>query len=145
MTDSTKKQVTAMGRKCIGLIEARGLAAAIQAADTAAKSANVKLLGYEYSGHSGMIVVKIKGTASAVESAMKAAALSVEKIHGSFAIVNMLVQKSALDESVYNKLIHNAQTVGDPLQIASGKRPQGTSRQAKWVGHWEQKGAYIRE
>lgn len=88
-----------MGRKCIGLIEARGLAAA----------------------------------------------LSVEKIHGSFAIVNMLVQKSALDESVYNKLIHNAQTVGDPLQIASGKRPQGTSRQAKWVGHWEQKGAYIRE
>ena len=53
-----KKQVTAMGRKCIGLIEARGLAAAIQAADTAAKSANVKLLGYEYSGHSGMIVVK---------------------------------------------------------------------------------------
>lgn len=48
-----------MGRKCIGLIEARGLAAAIQAADTAAKSANVKLLGYEYSGHSGMIVVKI--------------------------------------------------------------------------------------
>ena len=120
-----------MGRKCIGLIEARGLAAAIQAADTAAKSANVKLLGYEYSGHSGMIVVKIEGTASAVESAMKAAALSVEKIHGSFAIVNMLVQKSALDESVYNKLIHNAQTVGDPLQIASGRRPQGTRRQAK--------------
>ena len=113
-----KKQVTAMGRKCIGLIEARGLAAAIQAADTAAKSANVKLLGYEYSGHSGMIVVKIEGTASAVESAMKAAALSVEKIHGSFAIVNMLVQKSALDESVYNKLIHNAQTVGFSLLAA---------------------------
>ena len=40
-------------------------------------------------GHSGMIVVKIEGTASAVESAMKAAALSVEKIHGSFAVVNV--------------------------------------------------------
>lgn len=134
-----------MGKKCFGLIEARGLAAAIEAADTAVKSANVKLLGYEYSGHSGMIVVKIEGTASAVESAMKAAALSVKKIHSSFSVVNVTIQKSALDESVYDTLIHNKQTVGDPLQIASGKRPQGTNRQAKWVGHWEQKGAYIRE
>ena len=134
-----------MGKKCVGLIEARGLAAAIEAADTAVKSANVKLLGYEYSGHSGMIVVKIEGTASAVESAMKAAALSVKKIHSSFSVVNVTIQKSALDESVYDTLIHNKQTVGDPLQIASGKRPQGTNRQAKWVGHWEQKGADIRE
>lgn len=134
-----------MGKKCVGLIEAKGLAAAIEAADTAVKSANVKLLGYEYSGHSGMIVVKIEGTASAVESAMKAAALSVKKIHSSFSVVNVTIQKSALDESVYDTLIHNKQTVGDPLQIASGKRPQGTNRQAKWVGHWEQKGAYIRE
>lgn len=134
-----------MGKKCVGLIEARGLAAAIEAADTAVKSANVKLLGYEYSGHSGMIVVKIEGTASAVESAMKAAALSVKKIHSSFSVVNVTIQKSALDESVYDTLIHNKQTVGNPLQIASGKRPQGTNRQAKWVGHWEQKGAYIRE
>lgn len=134
-----------MEKKCVGLIEARGLAAAIEAADTAVKSANVKLLGYEYSGHSGMIVVKIEGTASAVESAMKAAALSVKKIHSSFSVVNVTIQKSALDESVYDTLIHNKQTVGDPLQIASGKRPQGTNRQAKWVGHWEQKGAYIRE
>ena len=134
-----------MGKKCVGLIEARGLAAAIEAADTAVKSATVKLLGYEYSGHSGMIVVKIEGTASAVESAMKAAALSVKKIHSSFSVVNVTIQKSALDESVYDTLIHNKQTVGDPLQIASGKRPQGTNRQAKWVGHWEQKGAYIRE
>ena len=76
---------------------------------------------------------------------MKAAALSVKKIHSSFSVVNVTIQKSALDESVYDTLIHNKQTVGDPLQIASGKRPQGTNRQAKWVGHWEQKGAYIRE
>lgn len=99
-----KRRVNSMGKKCIGLIEARGLTAA-----------------------------------------MKAAVLSVKKIHGSFAMVNVTLQKSALDESVYNSLIHNAQTVGDPLQIASGKRPQGTGRQAKWVGHWEQKVAYIRE
>ncbi|HIX72249.1 MAG TPA: BMC domain-containing protein [Candidatus Anaerobutyricum stercoripullorum] len=134
-----------MGKKCIGLIEAHGLAAAIQAADTAVKSSKVQLLGYEYSGHSGMIVVKIEGTAAAVKSAMDAAAIAVGNIPGSFSTINATVEKAALDESVYNTLIRNKQTVGDPLQIASGKRPQGTGRQAKWVGHWEQKGAYIRE
>ena len=39
-----------VGRKCVGFVEAVGLAAALQAADTIAKSANVRLLGYEYSG-----------------------------------------------------------------------------------------------
>ena len=92
-----------------------------------------------------MIVVKIEGTAAAVKSAMDAAAIGVGNIPGSFSTINATVEKAALDESVYNTLIRNKQTVGDPLQIASGKRPQGTGRQAKWVGHWEQKGAYIRE
>ena len=32
-----QKQVKYMGKKCVGLIEARGLAAAIEAADTAVK------------------------------------------------------------------------------------------------------------
>ena len=54
-------------------------------------------------------------------------------------------EKTGLDEAVYDVLVHNKKTVGDPLQIASGKRPQVTNRQAKWVGHWEQKGCYIRE
>lgn len=76
---------------------------------------------------------------------MDAAAIAVNNIPGSFSTINATVEKAALDESVYNTLIRNKQTVGDPLQIASGKRPQGTGRQAKWVGHWEQKGAYIRE
>ena len=40
-----------MGRKCVGFVEAVGLAAALQAADTIAKSANIRLLGYEYSGY----------------------------------------------------------------------------------------------
>ena len=81
------------GKKCIGLIEAHGLAAAIQAADTAVKSSKVQLLGYEYSGHSGMIVVKIEGTAAAVKSAMDAAAIAVGNIPGSFSTINATVEK----------------------------------------------------
>ncbi|MCD8020671.1 MAG: BMC domain-containing protein [Clostridiales bacterium] len=137
-----------MAKKCIGLIEAKGLAAAIEVADTAVKSADVRLIGYEYSGYDGMIVVKIEGKVGAVQSAIAAARLAVNKVHGlaySFATMGEVVQKSTLDESVDDILIHNKNTVGDPLQVASGKRPQGTTRQAKWVGHWEQKGAYIRE
>ena len=45
----------------------------------------------------------------------------------------MNLEKTGLDEAVYDVLVHNKNTVGDPLQIASGKRPQGTNRQAKWV------------
>lgn len=134
-----------MGRKCIGMIDVIGLAAAIQAADTAVKSGNVELLGYEYSGFDGHITVKIEGKVGAVKAAIAAAKVSVGQVKGSLPDFHLGILEAALDESVYNTLIHNKHTVSDPLQIASGKRPQGTSRQAKWVGHWEQKGCYIRE
>ena len=58
-----------MGRKCVGFVEAVGLAAALQAADTIAKSANVRLLGYEYSGYDGHILIKFEGNAGAIKAA----------------------------------------------------------------------------
>ena len=135
-----------MGRKCVGFVEAVGLAAALQAADTIAKSANVRLLGYEYSGYDGHILIKFEGNAGAIKAAAEAAVVAIHKVHTDFdqtTAVNL--EKTGLDEAVYDVLVHNKNTVGDPLQIAAGKRPQGTNRQAKWVGHWEQKGCYIRE
>lgn len=135
-----------MGRKCVGFVEAVGLAAALQVADTIAKSANIRLLGYEYSGYDGHILIKFEGNAGAIKAAAEAAAVAIHKVHTDFdqtTAVNL--EKTGLDEAVYDVLVHNKNTVGDPLQIASGKRPQGTNRQAKWVGHWEQKGCYIRE
>ncbi len=131
-------------RKCIGLIEVRGLAAAIEAADTAVKSGNVELIGYEYSGFHGMIVVKVEGNVGAVKAAIQAASTCVDRVHSSIATLNGLLQKSAIDGTVYDMLIHNKYTVGDPKQIESGYRPQGTTRQPKWVGHWDQS-SYIIE
>ena len=84
--------------------------------------------------------------AQVYEAAAEAAVVAIHKVHTDFdqtTAVNL--EKTGLDEAVYDVLVHNKNTVGDPLQIASGKRPQGTNRQAKWVGHWEQKGCYIRE
>ena len=136
-----------MGKRCIGIIEAVGLAAAIQAADTAVKSGNIKLLGYEYSGYDGHIAVKIEGNVGAVKAAMAACRIPVEKMKekSSLSDLTITVLKAALDDSVYNTLIRNKHTNGDPLQIASGKRAQGTSRQGKWVSTWDGKGKYIQE
>lgn len=134
-----------MGRKCIGLIDVTGLSAGYQAMDIAAKSGNVKLLGFEYSGFDGQICIKIEGNVGAVKAAIAAAKASIPQVKGSIPAFNHGILKASMEECVYNSLIRNKQTVGDPLQIASGKRPQGTSRQAKWVGHWDQKGCYIRE
>lgn len=73
-----------MGRKCVGLVEAVGLAAALQAADTIAKSANVRLLGYEYSGYDGHILIKFEGNAGAIKAAAEAAVVAIHKVHTDF-------------------------------------------------------------
>ena len=126
-----------MARKCVGLIEAIGLASAIQAADAAVKSGNVSLIGYEYSGYDAHIVVKVEGNVGAVKAAVRAAKLATKQVKGYLSGYEAISEKTGLDEHVYDMLIHNSKTVGDPLQIASGKRPQGTGKSAKWVGHWD--------
>lgn len=134
-----------MARKCVGLIEAIGLASAIQAADAAVKSGNVSLIGYEYSGYDAHIVVKVEGNVGAVKAAVRAAKLATKQVKGYLSGYEAISEKTGLDEHVYDMLIHNSKTVGDPLQIASGKRPQGTGKTAKWVGHWDPYHCYIYE
>ena len=64
----------------LGLIEVVGLVGAIEAADTASKAADVKVIGYELTRGSGMVVVKMVGGVSAVKSAVEAASVAAEKI-----------------------------------------------------------------
>ena len=134
-----------MERRSVGFIEAVGLASAIEAADTALKSGNVTLLGYEYSGYDARVVVKIEGKIGDVKAAIDSAAKATQKIRGSLKGYDYLLVKGALDGRVYNSLAHNALTVGDDLQIASGKRPQGTNKTGKRAGKWNPVGAYIYE
>ena len=47
--------------KSIGFIETFGLAACVAAADAAVKSANVKLLGYEYAKGGGTVPTRFAG------------------------------------------------------------------------------------
>ncbi|GFN23268.1 BMC domain-containing protein [Thermanaeromonas sp. C210] len=74
-----------MRNQALGIIEVRGLAAAVAAADTAAKTAAVTILGYEPTKGSGLVVLTISGEVSAVETALEAAREQAAKVSTVFA------------------------------------------------------------
>ena len=66
--------------EALGLIEVVGLVGAIEVADTASKAADVKVIGYELTKGSGMVLVKIVGGVSAVKAAIDAASMAAERV-----------------------------------------------------------------
>ena len=81
--------------EALGLIEVVGLVGAIEAADTASKAADVKVIGYELTKGSGMVLVKIIGGVSAVKAAVDAASMAAERISQ---VVSKLVIARPSDE-----------------------------------------------
>ena len=69
-----------MLKQSLGLIETEGLAAGIEAADTAVKAANVTLVGYELTMGGGWTTIKILGDVGAVKAAVSAAAASASRL-----------------------------------------------------------------
>ena len=57
-----------MNLQALGMIETRGLVAAIEAADAMVKAANVTLIGTERIG-SGLVTVMVRGDVGAVQAA----------------------------------------------------------------------------
>jgi microcompartment protein CcmL/EutN len=62
-----------MAREALGMIETRGLVAAIEAADAMVKAAEVQLIGTEKIG-SGLVSVMVRGDVGAVKAATEAGA-----------------------------------------------------------------------
>lgn len=60
-----------MVQQALGMIETRGLTAAIEAADAMTKSAEVTLVGTEKIG-SGLVTVMVRGDVGAVKAAVEA-------------------------------------------------------------------------
>lgn len=69
-----------MNGEALGLIETVGLVAAVTAADTCLKSANVSLVGYELTRGFGLVTVKISGDVSAVTAAISSAKVSASLV-----------------------------------------------------------------
>ena len=65
--------------EALGMIETRGLVAAIEAADAMVKAANVVLIGTEKIG-SGLVSVMIRGDVGAVKAATEAGANAAQSL-----------------------------------------------------------------
>ena len=63
----------------LGMIETKGLVAAIEAADAMVKAANVTLIGKEHIG-GGLVTVMVRGDVGAVKAATDAGATAAERV-----------------------------------------------------------------
>jgi ethanolamine utilization protein EutM len=68
-----------MTRSAIGLIETEGLVGLIEAADVAAKTADVQLLGFERIG-GGLVSLRLSGDVASVQTAIQAAAAAAQRL-----------------------------------------------------------------
>ena len=75
----TNKEVKVMTQEALGMVETRGLVAAIEAADAMVKAANVVLIGTEKIG-SGLVSVMVRGDVGAVKSAVEAGGAAATKL-----------------------------------------------------------------
>ncbi|HEY5436283.1 MAG TPA: BMC domain-containing protein [Candidatus Limnocylindrales bacterium] len=63
----------------LGMIEARGFAAVVEAADAMVKAAKVELVSYEKTG-GGYVTAVVRGDVAAVKAAVEAGARSAAKV-----------------------------------------------------------------
>ena len=68
-----------MTREALGMVETRGLTAAIEAADQMCKAANVALVGTEKIG-SGLVTVMVRGDVGAVKSAVESGSAAASRL-----------------------------------------------------------------
>ena len=74
-----KKEEIKMVQQALGMVETRGLVAAVEAADAMLKAANVTLVGTEKIG-SGLVSVMVRGDVGAVKAAVEAGASNASRL-----------------------------------------------------------------
>ena len=68
-----------MAKEALGMVETRGLTAAIEAADAMTKAAEVVLVGTEKIG-SGLVTVMVRGDVGAVKASVEAGTSAASKL-----------------------------------------------------------------
>lgn len=68
-----------MAQEALGMVETRGLTAAIEAADAMVKAAEVTLVGTEKIG-SGLVTVMVRGDVGAVKAAVETGAVAAGRL-----------------------------------------------------------------
>ncbi len=93
-----KKEVKVMTQEALGMIETRGLVAAIEAADSMLKAANVTLIGTEKIG-SGLVSVMVRGDVGAVKAAVEAGGANAGRL-GELVAVHVIPRPHADVEKI---------------------------------------------
>ena len=90
-----------MAMEALGMIETRGLTAAIEAADAMVKAAEVTLIGTEKIG-SGLVSVMVRGDIGAVKAATEAGATCAQRL-GELVAVHVIPRPHADVEKILPK------------------------------------------
>jgi ethanolamine utilization protein EutM len=85
----------------LGMVETKGLVAAIEAADAMVKAANVVLIGSEYVG-GGFVTVMVRGDVGAVKAATDAGAAAAKRV-GEMVSVHVIPRPHADVEMILPK------------------------------------------
>lgn len=94
----------------LGLIETRGLTAAIEAADAMLKAANVILVGTEKIG-SGLVTVMVRGEVGAIKAATEAGAEAAQRV-GELVAVHVIPRPHADVEKMLPAAAKTAKSKG---------------------------------
>ncbi|MCZ7832952.1 BMC domain-containing protein [Atlantibacter hermannii] len=116
-----------MSGQSLGLIETVGMAAAVEAADAAMKSANVSLVGYELTKGGGMVTVKLEGEVGAINAAVAAAISAASRVGEVYA--HKVIARTAQH---IEHIIHSKETVGvaQPEPDAPATEPASQATEA---------------
>ena len=90
-----------MKQEALGMVETRGLVAAIEAADAMVKAANVTLVGKEQIG-SGLVTVMVRGDVGAVKASAEAGAAAAKRV-GELVSVHVIPRPNSEVEKVIAK------------------------------------------
>jgi len=91
-----------MSNEALGMVETRGLTAAIEAADAMVKAAEVTLIGTEKIG-SGLVSVMVRGDVGAVKAAVEAGSGSASQL-GELVAVHVIPRPHTDVEKILPKL-----------------------------------------
>ncbi len=87
-----------MEQIALGMVETRGVVAAVEAADAMIKAANVSLAGRQNVG-GGLVAIFVRGEVGAVKAATDAGAVAANKV-GEVVSVHVIPRPSADVESI---------------------------------------------
>lgn len=96
--------------EALGLIEVKGLAGAIEAADTMVKTANVVLVGKEYIG-AGYVTIMVRGDVGAVKAATDAGAAAARRV-GELVAVHVIPRPHEEVEKILPAGLANRKVLG---------------------------------